>query len=204
MSTASCAFSRRATSIRISLQTGLEQRVQLPVAANFYVPEGKQPKGPKVRHNQWRYADYDGDGALDLIVGIEDWSYYGWDDAWNADGPVDQRAAARLRDPVSQHGDHGGAGVCRSCQSGSGGRADRRFWLSVAEFRGLRPRRRSRSAVRRIPGRLHLLRERRLAQRAAVCGRTATRAGRRLAARDGPRDDRARRLRLGPGRRFRS
>ena len=39
-----------------------------------------------MRHNQWRYADYDGDGALDLVVGIEDWSYYGWDDAWNADG----------------------------------------------------------------------------------------------------------------------
>jgi hypothetical protein len=39
-----------------------------------------------VRHNQWRYVDYEGDGALDLIVGIEDWSFYGWDDAWNARG----------------------------------------------------------------------------------------------------------------------
>jgi hypothetical protein len=27
--------------------------------------------------SQWRYADFDGDGALDLIVGIEDWSDYG-------------------------------------------------------------------------------------------------------------------------------
>jgi FG-GAP-like repeat len=67
-------------------KTGIEKRVALPVAAKFYVPEGKQPKGPKVRHNQWRYVDYDGDGALDLIVGVEDWSYYGWDDAWNARG----------------------------------------------------------------------------------------------------------------------
>jgi len=65
---------------------GLSERTQLSVPARFYVPEGKQPKGPKVRHNQWRYADYDGDDALDLIVGIEDWSYYGWDDAWNASG----------------------------------------------------------------------------------------------------------------------
>ena len=67
-------------------KTGTQERMALPVAANFYQPEGKQPKGPKVRHNQWRYVDYDGDGALDLVTGIEDWSYYGWDDAWNARG----------------------------------------------------------------------------------------------------------------------
>ncbi|HEX5080961.1 MAG TPA: VCBS repeat-containing protein, partial [Blastocatellia bacterium] len=42
--------------------------------------------GPKVRHNQWRYVDFDGDGALDLVTGIEDWSFYGWDDAWNEKG----------------------------------------------------------------------------------------------------------------------
>ncbi len=67
-------------------KTGLTQRVTLPVSAKWYVPQGKQPKGPKVRHNQWRYVDYDGDDALDLVVGIEDWSYYGWDDAYNAAG----------------------------------------------------------------------------------------------------------------------
>lgn len=67
-------------------RTGLAQRAALPVAANFYKPEGKQPKGPKVRHNQWRYVDYDGDGRLDLVTGIEDWSFYGWDDAWNERG----------------------------------------------------------------------------------------------------------------------
>ncbi|MGD9644394.1 MAG: FG-GAP repeat domain-containing protein [Pirellulales bacterium] len=67
-------------------RTGLSERVKLPIAAKFYQPIGNQPKGPKVRHNQWRYVDYDGDGALDLVVGIEDWSEYGWDDAWNAQG----------------------------------------------------------------------------------------------------------------------
>jgi len=67
-------------------RTGLEQRIPLTVPSNFYKPEGQQPKGPKVRHNQWRYADYDGDGLFDLVTGIEDWSYYGWDDAWNARG----------------------------------------------------------------------------------------------------------------------
>ena len=40
----------------------------------------------KVRHNQWRYVDFDGDGALDLIVAVEDWADYGWDDAWDANG----------------------------------------------------------------------------------------------------------------------
>ncbi|MBL8822848.1 MAG: VCBS repeat-containing protein [Planctomycetia bacterium] len=67
-------------------KTGLDQRMPLPLAANFYKPEGPQTKGPKVRHNQWRYVDYDGDGKLDLVTGIEDWSYYGWDDAWNERG----------------------------------------------------------------------------------------------------------------------
>jgi hypothetical protein len=67
-------------------RTGLAEKLALPLPKNFYKPQGKQPKGPKVRHNQWRYADYDGDGMLDLIVGIEDWSYYGWDDAYDAKG----------------------------------------------------------------------------------------------------------------------
>ncbi len=67
-------------------KTGLQKAIPLSVNANFYQPEGKQTKGPKVRHNQWRYADYDGDGALDLITGMEDWSWYGWDDAWNEKG----------------------------------------------------------------------------------------------------------------------
>ena len=67
-------------------KTGLQKATPLSVEATFYKPEGKQTKGPKVRHNQWRYVDYDGDGALDLITGIEDWSWYGWDDAWNEKG----------------------------------------------------------------------------------------------------------------------
>jgi hypothetical protein len=66
--------------------TGSEKAVKLPVDPKFYTPVGNQPKGPKVRHNQWRYVDYDGDGKLDLVTGIEDWSHYGWDDAYNAKG----------------------------------------------------------------------------------------------------------------------
>src|SRR5262249_34273046 len=39
-----------------------------------------------VRANQWKYADFDGDGRLDLIVGVGDWTDYGWDDAFDAQG----------------------------------------------------------------------------------------------------------------------
>lgn len=67
-------------------KNGTQDAVSLSVAANFYKPQGSQTKGPKVRHNQWRYADYDHDGTLDLIVGVEDWSFYGWDDAWDSQG----------------------------------------------------------------------------------------------------------------------
>jgi hypothetical protein len=53
--------------------------------------ERPQPIGYKQdffagRENQWRFADYDGDGAVDLIVGVSDWREYGWDDAYNDKG----------------------------------------------------------------------------------------------------------------------
>ena len=67
-------------------KTGTNEKRTLSIESKFHKPLGKQPKGPKVRHNQWRYTDFDGDGSLDLVVGIEDWSYYGWDDAWDSNG----------------------------------------------------------------------------------------------------------------------
>jgi hypothetical protein len=67
-------------------RSGLETKVKLPVDPKFYKPTGTAKGGPRVRHNQWRYADFDGDGQADLIAGIEDWSHYGWDNAWNAAG----------------------------------------------------------------------------------------------------------------------
>lgn len=65
---------------------GISDRLPLPIPAKFHEYEGKQTKGPKVRHNQWRTVDFDGDGLLDIVSGIEDWSFYGWDDAFNNKG----------------------------------------------------------------------------------------------------------------------
>lgn len=38
------------------------------------------------RTNQWKFADYDGDGISDLLIGVSDWRDYGWDDAFDANG----------------------------------------------------------------------------------------------------------------------
>lgn len=40
----------------------------------------------RIRANQWKFADYNGDGALDLVIGVGVWDDYGWDDAFNDEG----------------------------------------------------------------------------------------------------------------------
>ncbi len=40
----------------------------------------------KIRANQWRHVDFDGDDRLDIVVGIEDWEQYGWDNAFDEIG----------------------------------------------------------------------------------------------------------------------
>ena len=40
----------------------------------------------KMRFSQWKYVDYEDDGDLDLLVGIDDWEAYGWDNAFDRKG----------------------------------------------------------------------------------------------------------------------
>ena len=60
------------------LHTGLENGVRLPLSGNVH--------SKPVRGNFWRYVDYDGDGKVDIVVGADDWSEYGWDNAYDAAG----------------------------------------------------------------------------------------------------------------------
>ncbi len=60
------------------LKTGIDQEVKLGLKTNIH------PN--KVRANMWHQVDYDGDGAQDLIVGVGDWTEYGWDNAYDANG----------------------------------------------------------------------------------------------------------------------
>jgi hypothetical protein len=40
----------------------------------------------KIRFNQWKYVDYENDGDLDIVVGIQDGEDYGWDNAFDEHG----------------------------------------------------------------------------------------------------------------------
>ncbi|MGB7158313.1 MAG: VCBS repeat-containing protein [Tepidisphaeraceae bacterium] len=60
---------------------GTTSKVKLPVASkDVHVAKGR------LRGNLWSYVDFDGDGIQDLVVGIGDWTDYGWDDAFNEKG----------------------------------------------------------------------------------------------------------------------
>ena len=60
------------------LNTGLEKGKKLSLPVNVH------PN--KVRGNFWRYVDFDGDGKTDLVIGVDDWTEYGWDNAYDVEG----------------------------------------------------------------------------------------------------------------------
>ena len=41
-----------------------------------------------IRANEWRLADFYGSGRLDLVVGLDYWGDYGWEDAHGSDRPA--------------------------------------------------------------------------------------------------------------------
>ncbi|MEC9091266.1 MAG: VCBS repeat-containing protein, partial [Planctomycetota bacterium] len=58
---------------------------------HFSSPQKIYPKSnvhpaKRLRANQWKYCDFDGDGVRDLLVGVGDWSDYGWDNAFDTKG----------------------------------------------------------------------------------------------------------------------
>ncbi len=60
------------------LKTGLANEKKLPVDAKVH------PN--KIRADMWRMVDFDADGNQDLIVGVGDWTEYGWDNAYTENG----------------------------------------------------------------------------------------------------------------------
>lgn len=60
------------------MKRALDERKKIYPKTNIY--------RNRVRANQWKYVDYDGDGVTDLVVGVGDWKDYGWDDAYNKEG----------------------------------------------------------------------------------------------------------------------
>ncbi len=52
----------------------------------LYPNKELEEKHQKIRFSQWKYVDYENDGDLDLIAGIDDWGDYGWDNAFDENG----------------------------------------------------------------------------------------------------------------------
>ncbi|MDO8542288.1 MAG: VCBS repeat-containing protein [Opitutaceae bacterium] len=65
-------------------------KTQFTKPQRLAVPERIHPEPGNIRQNQWKFVDYDGDGALDVTVGIDFWGDFGalsgGEDAFDAQG----------------------------------------------------------------------------------------------------------------------
>ncbi len=53
---------------------------------SVHSPERIHKNTGNLRFNVWSYVDYNNDGVQDILVGGDDWGYYGWDDGFDATG----------------------------------------------------------------------------------------------------------------------
>jgi len=60
------------------------QQYQKPISLGL--PAKLDLEHKRTRANQWKLVDWEGDGDLDVIVGMGVWDEYGWDDAWDENG----------------------------------------------------------------------------------------------------------------------
>ncbi|MEE2641119.1 MAG: VCBS repeat-containing protein [Planctomycetota bacterium] len=49
-------------------------------------PRSNVHPAKRIRANQWKYCDFDADGRRDLLVGVGDWTDYGWDNSFDPGG----------------------------------------------------------------------------------------------------------------------
>lgn len=64
-------------------ESGLAAPVTLGFSGTVHEPD---VPGGRLRGDQWYPVDHNADGALDIVVGVGDWSEYGWDDAYDDQG----------------------------------------------------------------------------------------------------------------------
>ena len=154
-STASRACSHRPANSPIFVSKRFDEPVKLPLPANIHTP------GRKIRANMWHYVDFDGDGALDVVVGVDDWQDYGWDDGYDADGKWLKGPLRGYVYLIRNTGTTDKPSIRRAANDRGRRQAGRDVRLAVAELCRFRRRRRFGSLVRRIPRFVHLLREHR-------------------------------------------
>lgn len=65
------------------LKSGVDTKVRkkLPFTAREV-----HPTSGRIRGEQWSFVDFDGDGKSDLVLGVGDWTDYGWDNAYDSNG----------------------------------------------------------------------------------------------------------------------
>ena len=134
----------------------------------------------------------------------DDWTDYGWDNAYDANGKWTNGPLRGFVYFIRNTGTNEQPAYDEPVKVMARRPAGGDLRLAVAELRRLRRRRRPRPDLRRVPRRLHLLREHRHAHRAEVRARPAREDAGRQVRRDGPGDDHADGVRLGQGRRRRS